>query len=208
MVALWRISPFLTFFIMSDFDFSKIPAIPLNETTHEYEVVPAWTFIGRCISIIDLGTQEDSYQWEIKSVRKISIKFELPTKLDSHWVPFQIYRDLSYSMGEKSNLRKFLQSWRGQAYQNWELDTFNIYQEYLNKPCQITVEQKVSKTSGNTYAVINSISPLMEGITAPERINDLVWFNLESFNPSVYDGFNEKLKEMIAKSPEYKCLAF
>lgn len=191
-----------------DFDFSKIPAIPLNETTHEYEVVPAWTFIGRCISIIDLGTQEDSYQWEIKSVRKISIKFELPTKLDSHWNPFQIYRDLSYSMWEKSNLRKFLQSWRWQAYQNGELDTFNIYQEYLNKPCQITVEQKVSKTSGNTYAVINSISPLMEGITAPERINDLVWFNLESFNPSVYDGFNEKLKEMIAKSPEYKCLAF
>lgn len=111
-------------------------------------------------------------------------------------------------MGEKSNLRKFLQSWRGQAYQNGELDTFNIYQEYLNKSCQITVEQKVSKTSGNTYAVINSISPLMEGITAPERINDLVWFNLESFNPTVYDSFNEKLKEMIAKSPEYKILAF
>jgi len=48
----------------------------------------------------------------------------------------------------------------------------------------------------------------MEGITAPERINDLVWFNLESFNPTVYDSFNEKLKEMIAKSPEYKILAF
>jgi hypothetical protein len=111
-------------------------------------------------------------------------------------------------MWEKANLRKFLQSWRGQAYQNWELDTFNIYQEYLNKACQITVEQKVSKTSGNTYAVINSISPLMEWIEAPERINDLVWFNLEAFNVTVYESFNEKLQEMIAKSPEYKMLAF
>jgi len=193
---------------MSDFDFSNIPSIPLPVSTHEYEVVPAWTFIARCISIIDLGTQEDSYKWEIKQLRKISIKFELPTKLDSNWSPFLIYKDFTYAMWETSNLSKFLKSWRWQAYQTGELETFNIYQEYLNKPCQITVEQKKSKTSDNVYATINSISPLMEWIVAPERINDLVWFNLESFNPSVYDWFNEKLKEMIAKSPEYKILVF
>ena len=193
---------------MSDFDFSKIPSIPLPISNHEYEVVPAWTFIARCISIIDLWTQEDSYKWEIKQLRKVSIKFELPTKLDSNWNPFTIYKDFTYAMWETSNLSKFLKSWRGQAYQNGELEKFNIYQEYLDKPCQITVEQKKSKTSDNIYATINSISPLMEWIEAPSRVNNLVWFNLEAFDVRVYESFNEKLKEMIAKSPEYKTLMF
>lgn len=194
---------------MSTFDFSKIPAIPLPENQeYEYELTPAWTMVARCISIIDLWTQEDVYQWEVKHVRKISVKFELPTKKDSQGKPFMIYKDFSYSMWEKSNLRKFLQSWRGQQYQNGELNEFNIYQEFLNKPCQITVEHKVAKTSGNTYAVINSISPLMEWYEAPERISELVWFNLEMFNVTTYESFNEKLKEIIAKSPEYKMLAF
>ncbi len=194
---------------MSTTDFSNIPSIPLPANQeHEYEVVPAWTVVARCISIIDLWTQEDSYQWEIKNVRKISVKFELPTKKDSQWNPFTIYKDFSYSMWEKSNLRKFLQSWRGQAYQNGELEKFNIYQEYLNKTCQITIEHKTAKTSWNVYSAINSISHLMEWYEAPERINDLIWFNLESYNPSVFDKFNDKLKEIIAKSPEYKILAF
>ena len=61
---------------MSTTDFSNIPSIPLPANQeHEYEVVPAWTVVARCISIIDLWTQEDSYQWEKKNVRKISVKF-------------------------------------------------------------------------------------------------------------------------------------
>lgn len=190
------------------FDITKIPSIPLPETSWEYEVTPAWTFIARCISIIDLWTQEDTYQWEVKHVRKISIKFELPTEQNSQQEPFTIYKDFSYSMWDKSNLRKFLQLWRGATYQNWELDAFNIYQEYLDKPCQITVEHKTSKTSWNTYAQISWISPLMKGIQVPDRILPLVWFNLASYERDTYESFNDKLKEIIAKSPEYKLLAF
>lgn len=190
------------------FDLTKIPSIPLPETWGEYEVTPAWTFIARCISIIDLWTQEDVYQWEVKHVRKISIKFELPTEQNSQQEPFTIYKDFSYSMWEKSNLRKFLQLWRGATYQNGELDTFNIYQEYLDKPCQITIEHKVSKTSWNTYAQISWISPLMKWIQVPDRILPLVWFNLESYEWDTFESFNDKLKEIIAKSPEYKLLAF
>lgn len=189
-------------------DFTKIPSIPLPESSGEYEVTPSWTFIARCISIIDLWTQEDIYQWEVKHVRKISIKFELPTELDSKWEPFTIYKDFSYSMWDKSNLRKFLQLWRWATYQSWELDNFNIYQEYLDKACQITIEHKVSKTSGNTYAQISGISPLMKGIQVPDRIMPIVWFNLDAYERETYESFNDKLKEIIAKSPEYKLLSF
>jgi len=81
---------------------------------------------------------------------------------------------------------KFLVAWRGRAFTQDELDDFHIYKEFLNKPCQITVEHKVSAT-GNTYAKISSISPVMEGIECPDRINEISWLNLEYFNRDSYE---------------------
>jgi len=188
--------------------FDKIPSItPPPAPESKYELAPAGTFLGRCFSIIDLWTQEDNYKWELKHNRKISIKFELPTKKDSQGNVFTIYVDHNFFLWEKTNLMKFLVAWRGRAFTQDELDDFHIYKEFLNKPCQITVEHKVSAT-GNTYAKISSISPVMEGIECPDRINEISWLNLEYFNRDSYESLNDKLKEIIAKSPEYKATAF
>lgn len=196
---------------ITDFDlsiFDSIPSIPAAEQEkHEYEIVPAWTFIARCYSIIDMGTQEDNYKGEIKNNRKVSIKFELPTKKDSEGRVFTTYVDYNMFIWGKTNLTKFLQSWRGATYTQDELEDFHIFKEYLNKPCQITIEHKVS-TNGNTYAKISSISPLMEGIECPARVNDIVWFSFASFRREAFESLNDKLKEIIAKSPEYKSLQF
>lgn len=40
-----------------------------------------------------MGTQEDNYKGEIKNNRKVSIKFELPTKKDSEGRVFTTYVD-------------------------------------------------------------------------------------------------------------------
>lgn len=188
--------------------FDNIPSItPPVQEEHKYEVVPAGTFIARCYSIIDLWTQEDTYKGEITNNRKVSIKFELPTKLNSEKQPFTIYVDHNFFLGEKTNLRKFLQSWRGKTYTKDDIEDFHIYKEFLNKPCQLTVEHKTSATTGNIYAKISSISPVMEWFECPDRVNDIIWLNLEHFNPVSFESLNDKLKEMIAKSPEYKMLA-
>ena len=197
---------------ITDFDlsiFDTIPSItPPALESHEYELVPSGTFMARCFSIIDLWTQEDTYKGELKNNRKVSIKFELPTKLNSDGKPFTIYVDHNFFLGEKTNLRKFLQSWRGKTYEQDELDDFHIYKEFLNRPCQITIEHKKSANTGNTYAKISSISPIMEGIDCPPRVNDIVWLNLEAFSRDSFESLNDKLKEIIAKSPEYKSLTF
>lgn len=196
---------------LNDFDvsiFDKIPSItPPANPESKYEIVPNGTFLARCFSIIDLWTQEDTYKWELKHNRKVSIKFELPTKKDSQWNPFVIYVDHNFFLGEKTNLMKFLVAWRWRAFTKDELEDFHIYKEFLNKPCQITVEHKESAT-GNTYAKISSISPVMEWIECPPRINDITWLNLEHFNRDSFESLNDKLKEIISKSPEYNAIHF
>lgn len=191
------------------YDLSNIPGIELPETsTKNHEITPAGTFIARCSKIIDLWTQEDEYKWEIKHIRKINLHFELVDELNSDGKPFTIFREFSYSMWENSNLRKFLESWRGSKYLTWELEAFNIFREYLTRSCQITIEHKTSKKTGNEYAVINSVAPLLKGIEAKELSNDPVWFNLNFFQQETFDNFPEKVKEIIAKSPEYQKLNF
>lgn len=180
--------------------------VPTTESN--YEMVPEWTFLARCSKIIDIGTQEDEYKGEIKHVRKLSIHFEIIDELNSEGKPFSIFREFSYSMWEKSNLRKFLEAWRGWKYNQDELHDFHIFKEFLTRPGQITVEHRKSGTTGNTYAVISSVVPLLKGMTCPELKSEPVWFNLEHFQSHVYESFSEKLQEIIAKSPEYNNLAF
>ena len=82
-----------------------------------FEQPPTGSHVGRCISIIDLGTQRTTYEGEAQIKHQVILRWELSNELmesgEHVGKPFTVSRFYTASLHEKSGLRKDLASWRG-----------------------------------------------------------------------------------------------
>jgi hypothetical protein len=175
-----------------------------------YEPIAAGTYIARCYSMIHIGTVKESYMGEEKNVNKVRLTFELPTELkvfkeENGEQPQVISKEFTLSLAEKSNLRSFLNSWRGKALTDDECKSFDI-SVLAGKACTLSIIHKTSKVSGKTYADIGSIGGVMKGMEVPEIINPLLIFSVANFNQKYFDSFPEFIKDKISSSLEYQAI--
>jgi hypothetical protein len=180
--------------------------IPKPNDSGDFTPPPAGTHLAVCYRFIDLGTQEGSYQGKVTHQRKVLIGWELPDELMEDGKPFIVQQRYTWSMSEKANLRKHLESWRGKAFEERDFGPggFNI-KNVLGKPCVLTIVHETK--DGKTYANISSVGKPMKGMAAPEPINPVVYFSLEDYSETVYASLSDGLKTTIAKSPEFHRLA-
>lgn len=173
---------------------------------------PAGSHVARCFRVIDLGTQESSYQGQDSSSRKILIQFELPTELhvfhqERGEEPFTVQKEFTASLGKKANLRSFLESWRGRSFTEEEIAKFDV-SALAGQPCMLSVIHKTS-AAGNLRAEIQSVMKLPKGTQCPPAVNPSTTLSLEDgeYNETVHDGLPEWIRTKIAQSPEYKLMA-
>lgn len=181
----------------------------------DYKNVPSGTFIARCYSIIDLGTQESNGQYGPKRDHKIQIGWELfgddddGNPLTVEWegktMPMTIKKSYKLSLHEKASLRKDLSSWRGVDFAEEEAEAFDVT-KLLGAYCMIGVTH--TEKGGKTYANIASISRLPSALkdAKPDPVHTNLIYNLDEPDQIVFDGFSEKLKEYIKKSPEWQAI--
>lgn len=180
-------------------------AITVSSTGTERTLTPAGNHIARCFSMVDVGTIQSEWQGQVKTLRKVRIGFELPNELhvfkeENGEQPFTIYKTYTASLGEKANLRKDLESWRGKAFNDAELKEFAI-DKLLGVPCMINVIHNVSN-KGNTYSKISSITPIPKGMEAPEQIHPTFIFDYtENFDKLT--ELPDFIQEEIKSSKEY-----
>jgi hypothetical protein len=182
-------------------------SIIANNTGGDFKPVPAGTYVARCFSMIQIGTVVEEYNGESKEQNKVRISWELPTEKkvfaeEKGEQPYSVSKDFTLSMHEKSNLRKFLESWRGKGFTEDEAKSFDVT-KLLGKPCMISVIHKVSK-QGKTYAEISSVSTLPKGLECPEQINPNFEFTFCPFDQVKFDSLAEWIKDKIKTSKEYK----
>jgi hypothetical protein len=153
--------------------------------------------------VIDLGTQETSFQGKPKKSRQLMLSWELRDALMDEDRPFSISKRYTYSSSPKSNLRKDLESWRGKRFEDAELGTFDIG-KLLGAPCMLNVVH-VEK-NGEVYANIAAIMRLPRGTAVPRPTNEMVVLSLDDrpFDRAAYEKLGERLRETIARSPEFK----
>tara|TARA_R110000868_G_scaffold75901_3_gene218656 strand:+ start:404 stop:1006 length:603 start_codon:yes stop_codon:yes gene_type:complete len=167
-----------------------------------FEQPPAGTHMARCIKVIDLGTQKGEYQGKATSKRQCIIGFELPEELmtegDYAGQPFVTSRFYTVSLGEKANLRKDLENWRGRAFTKEELGGFES-KNILGKPCMLSLTP-----SDKGKVRITGIMASPKGSKLPPAINELVYFSLDEFDAGVFERLSEGIKKMVVQSPEYK----
>ena len=174
--------------------------IARRESNTEFELAPAGNHVAGCYSVIDLGYQDTEWQGVHKSVRKVRIAWELPNELMADGQPFMVARTYTLSLGEKANLLHDLESWRGRKFTDSELDGFEVA-HVVGVPCMVNVVHNEGR-DGRVYANVNGVTPLPKGIECPPQVNESVNFDLDDFDPAVYESLPEWAKKKITLPPQ------
>lgn len=168
---------------------------------------PAGTHIARCIRVIDLGTQKDNGQFGEKIGPKVMITWELP--MEKHVFvpekgeePFVVSREYTLNLGEKSNLRKDLEAWRGRPFSEEELKGFNVG-KLLGVPCMLNVVHKPGKTGG-VFARIAGVSPMMKGVACPPAVLATVIYDVDQGRDDTFRALPEWIQNKIAACENWK----
>lgn len=181
--------------------------LPVPSEGGEFAPPPAGAFAAICYRFIDLGTQTTSFNNETKHQRKVMLSWEL-TDADERMEdgrPWTISQRYTWSMHEKSTLRKTLESWRGKAFEESDFGPggFNV-QKLLGASCLLSL-MRVEKND-KTYTNITAVTKLPKGMNAGTPTNEQVYFSLDEYDSATFAKLSEGLQGIIKASPEYQAL--
>lgn len=186
--------------------------IAMDSGGGNFKRVPSGVHIGRCYSLIDLGTQRSEGQYGVRMVHKVRIGWELfgedeegkplVVEVDGKDMPMTISKNYTVSLHEKSGLRKDLSAWRGRDFTEDEAKAFDI-SKLLGAYCMVNVT--TSETNGKTYSNVAGLTPLPAALknAKPAGVHDIVKFDLDAPDLSLLESFHDKLKDTIKASPEW-----
>lgn len=181
-----------------------------------FKRVPAGVFIGRCYSLIDLGTQASSGQFGEKKQHKIRIGWELFGEDEGgnqltvisggREMPMTINKIYTISLHEKAALRRDLTAWRGKDFSENEVKAFDV-SNMVGEWCMVNVT--TSETNGKIYSNVGGLTPLPGALknSKPNPVHEHVVFDLDAPDMTVFAGFHSKLQEIIMRSPEWEVVA-
>jgi len=164
--------------------------LTVKEPEGNFQLAPEGTHVARCYMVVDMGLQETGYGPK----HKIKIGFELPNEAMDDGRPFSVSQTYTASLSEKANLRGDLESWRGRAFTEQELQGFDVF-NVLGAPAMVSVIH--TESNGKTYANIKSVSAIPKGLTVPNAINDHIKFSLEEYSQEQFDALPEYLRDKI-----------
>jgi len=182
-----------------------------SNSTSDFKLPPAGSFMAKLYRIIDIGTQTTEWMGKKKMQRKIIAMFELHGE-DNDGQPLQtaegkpliVSKRYTLSLDEKATLRKDLEAWRGKAFTQEELDGFNL-EVLLGKCCMVNITH--SSYEGKEYANISGISQVpvaLKKLGEPVGVNELMIFTLDPFDQAKFEKLSEGMQGVIKKSAEYR----
>ena len=167
----------------------------------EFQLPPAGAHVAVCYRVVDLGTQETKFKGEVKTKHLVLIGWELPDEPMQDGRPFTVSKRYTLSSSPKSTLRKDIESWRGKPFDDAEFGSFDLG-KLIGAGCMLNIVH--DDRGEHTYANVATIMRLPKGTKAPEPKNERFYFSLDDFNQYDFAKMTDRMKEMIAKSPEYR----
>ena len=193
-------------------------ALTISESQKMERKLPeAGATVGMLFSLVDLGTQKQTWDGEEKWMGKVRLSFELPDQLDEYEVvengkttkvqkPMIVSIEQTRSLGEKASLRKLLEQWRGQTFTSAELKAFSL-KNLLGKPAMLTLIHKTSQ-QGRQYCAIAGASKLPKGMKAPANTtNAQMYYEIEQGEGGQFSEMPEWLQDKIRASKEFATAA-
>lgn len=114
---------------------------------------PDGQFVAQCVDCINVGEKVEEYNGSKEVLQKCVLVFRTGELNPETGESLDISKEFTVSMGEKANLRKFLEMWRGKQYTNEQVKEGVPLHKLTGNYGLITVAHKVSG-KGNLYAII------------------------------------------------------
>ena len=162
--------------------------------------VEAGVYMAVCIGFVDLGEQY-SEKFKNYSYKGMYI-WELPgetIEIDGEQKPRQLSKEFAISASNKSNLRKFIETWNSRSYSDEEFMEFDLF-EQIGKPCQLNVVLNETKE----YANVDNLMPIPKGFPAPTTTTEFIRWDMDAWDDAVFEKIPEWIQEKIKKSTEYQ----
>ncbi len=161
----------------------------------DFKPHPVGPHAAVCCDVVDLGIWQDQYPGQPpRNVRKIRLVFQT-AEFREDGQRFTVGRMFTASLGEKANLRKFLESWRGRAFTPEELAGFDLV-KLIGAPALVQVKHR--EKQGKTYADIDSVMQLPKGMVKLQVENYTRVKDREPQKPTTgdpHDGFPPPIDE-------------
>lgn len=185
-------------------------SLKLSDAKSQGPIAPAGNHVGRCYSVVDLGTHTEDGQYGVKTNRKIRVSWELPDELhvfkqEKGEEPFAIHKTYNFTMGEKSTLRKDLEAWRGKPFTPEEMNNFEL-KALLGTACMVNVThaEKTNATYANVDGITAIPKALKDAVKAKPQVAESVYYEVSMGEGPEFDALPDWMKEMIRKCREWK----
>lgn len=168
--------------------------------------LPNGVYTAISSAMIDLGQQRNEQFGKVQ--RKFIMTWTIlgeDIEIDKKKEPRTISKEYSFSLHEKSTLRKDLQAWRGVPFKSEELEGFDLT-TILNKACQLQIilEERNSKEYNN----IAGIMSLPKGMTV-DGLDNTYYFDMT--NSETWENYCKVpnwIQEKIKKAENLESTGF
>lgn len=133
--------------------------ISAKNSDSKFRPHPEGQFVAQCVDVIDLGEKVEDYLGQPKKLsHKCALVFRTGEQNPETNDLIDIAGEYTVSMSEKANLRRILETWRGKAYSEDELEEVPL-EKLEGNWAMIQVDQKTS-SNNRKYARIISVTPV------------------------------------------------
>ncbi len=118
----------------------------------EFENHPEGQYRAVCVDVVDLGMVENKQFGKMQ--HKIAVVFHSEAKMKDGRA-FEVWERFTATLNERGRLRPFLQSWRGRAFTEAELEGFDLEKLIgVNAYLQIIHNHSNGKTFANVSGIM------------------------------------------------------
>ena len=180
-----------------------------KEKNENIQKVPAGMHPAILTQIIDLGSQEFTWQGESKINPKILLSFEITDHKQAYYVGEEAKTAIvswegTFSMFKKANLRVFIEGLFGKMSDD-KANKFEFGTTLLSTKAFANIQLAKSK-KGTEYNSIASISPYPTSMPAPVGEQDLVYYEIgtNGFNSKEFVSLPQWIRNKILESEQAK----
>jgi len=201
-------------------------SLTLKQGDNDFEKLEKGIYHATCFRMVDLGTQDNTYQGQTNKRLQVRLDFEITESVDpetnevkmADGRPFGVGKEYTASLFESANLRKDLESWRGKSFTQEELDKLELT-DFLG--CTVKIEvgltQATAEFAGGNPKIVRLSEP-RSGMEKVATVNPQVAFDMsvycDEFNGNsnaetkamcdVFDEIPAYLQKKVEESYEYR----
>lgn len=129
--------------------------ITARGTESKFKAHPEGQYVGQCVDAIDLGEHVHSFAGDESYIeQRCALVFRTGEKNEQTGDYIDVSKEFTVSMGERANLRKFLEQWRGKPYTPEQIKAGVPLHKLTDNHGLLTIVQQQNKANTRTYAVI------------------------------------------------------